>query len=368
MGYVDNVRVAGNGESSFLVGAAFNTIEESLYSCWVAGGRPTSVNKIGSPTHPSGTDWTPPGYEDDTGYVAGSAHVATIGGGYDNICNQIAGTIAGGGHNFIKYNAGGHSVIGGGSYNVVGSNRGFIGGGRANACTGTGEYHAIWTGQDNVVQNCNYGIILNGNDNEVSGDRATAWGDTNAVSGDDSLSFGRDNVVTHVSCAMFGEDALSMADRSFGFARNAFREQGDNQVFSTLQSNVTSSASVTNLGNAFTFPAGKIVALTGRVSVVAMLDGSADGNNDSVYTSSHWAGDVGIRWDGTNGIFHNLAGSTALTTSPNQLLPVIQDPLSVGQGPRFRINGGSLRMDVGGLADKRIIWVARYDFVQALVS
>ena len=67
------------------------------------GGQGSFPNLIGSTGKPVGSAYTPAGWSDDTGYVSGAADVALIGGGYDHIVNQLAGTIVGGGHNFIKY-------------------------------------------------------------------------------------------------------------------------------------------------------------------------------------------------------------------------------------------------------------------------
>jgi hypothetical protein len=354
--------------SSFFVGS-FNSIETGLPACFAAGGTASLPNRIGVASRPASTSFSAAWFVNDTAYVAGAAQVATIGGGYDHVNNQIAGTICGGGHNFIRYNASGHSVIVGGSFNTIQSGRGLIVAGSQNASLGNGNYQSVINGVNNVVEGgAVYATILNGDTNNLTGQRSTVFGDNNVVNGADCLVFGRRHSVTHAHNIVSGEDGRSLALWSTVNSRTQHREKGDNQTVSTVQSIVTTTNSVTNLANAMVLPAGKVVAVTGRVSVVAMRDGTAAGNNDGIYTSSHWEGPVGIRWDGTNGIIHDLAGSSALESSPNRNVPVIQDPLAVSQPPRFRINTGSLRLDVTGLAGVRITWVARLDLVVTIVS
>lgn len=97
-----------------------NAIESGCSTCVIGGGGTDSFpNLIGSTGKPVGTDFTPTGWANDIAYVSGTADVALIAGGYDHINNQLAGTIVGGGHNFIKYHSGGHSTIVGGSYNII---------------------------------------------------------------------------------------------------------------------------------------------------------------------------------------------------------------------------------------------------------
>jgi len=146
------------------------------YALIGGGGSSTYPNLIGDTGKPIGTDFTPPGWEDDTGYVSGAADVGLICGGYDNIVNQIAGIVVGGGHNFIKYNSGGHSVIVGGSYNIIVGARSFIGGGRANAISGQVWLSSIVGGEENEIASGNYGVIPGGHLCRVAGDYAFAFG------------------------------------------------------------------------------------------------------------------------------------------------------------------------------------------------
>ena len=157
--------------------SAFNTIDPLTDTNIIAGGGRSGnfPNKIGSPTKPNGLDVTPFGWVDDTGYVAGSASVATITGGYDGIQNQLAGVICGGGHNFMPYNVFAHSFIGGGSYNVNAGGRGAIVGGRGNAIGNDVQFAFIGGGDGNIIRDqASFSSILNGF-------YCTVWGSARSI-------------------------------------------------------------------------------------------------------------------------------------------------------------------------------------------
>ena len=211
---LSGIVLTGRSDNNFIVNSTYNTIDSEVTRCVIGGGGGLGFpNKIGSPTKPAGTDFTPTGWADDTNYPAGAAGVATINGGYDNIVNQIAGTICGGGHNFIKYNLVGHSFIGGGGYNVIGGgacaivmggynsiptgDRSFIGGGLNN--TLSGSYSNILGGDSNSLTSA-YSSILGGRTNQITGGSyvSLVGGKTNTVSGDYSAILGG------VSCSIAG--------------------------------------------------------------------------------------------------------------------------------------------------------------------
>ena len=185
----------GSAASSdnFIVNAVDNRIESgTIVNTISGGGRSTFPNLIGFPIKPLGTDYTPTGWANDTGYVSGEASVSTISGGYDHVNNQIAGVIAGGGHNFIKYNSVGHSVISGGSYNLISGGRSVIAGGQRNTITGTNSIGSAVSGgiNNNIIGS--YSTIAGGLDNTITGDYSfIPGGRLNVVSGDWALAFGR---------------------------------------------------------------------------------------------------------------------------------------------------------------------------------
>jgi hypothetical protein len=163
---------------NFTNNSADNSIATGCTQATIGGGGLAAGwgNFIGSTGKPSGTDFTPTGWADDADYVEGFADFSTISGGYDNICNQVAGVIAGGGHNFIKYDAGGHSAILAGSYNLIEADRAMIFGGAANSINGNGSYSVILGGYGNDLSagNC----LAYGRRAKVSGAGSTVLADS----------------------------------------------------------------------------------------------------------------------------------------------------------------------------------------------
>jgi len=146
----------------------------------------------------------------DDSYVPGSARIATISGGYDNLNNQLAGTIAGGAHHALL-GAGDHGTIGGGSWNSIvdggystiaggggGSDpqsvdgtRSTIGGGGGNHIVG--DHSVVSGGYRNVVNGIAAGIGA-GRNNFVDASFSYAVGENNHVEAQavGSFTFGRD--------------------------------------------------------------------------------------------------------------------------------------------------------------------------------
>lgn len=405
--------ISNKGTDVFVVNAADNSIDGSVGVCFIAGGRAEDPNIIGSTGKPVRNDLTPTGWSNDTAYVSGSASVATIGGGYDHVNNQSAGTICGGGHNFIKYNADGHSTIVGGSYNIIAGARSFIGGGRGNAIDSSTAFGVVVGGDDNELlngddgfigggrlneissSNCvvaggrnnrvsgQYGVIVGGDDNQVSGlyggiasglsnvvsgNYSFVHGRSNTVSASDSAAFGHTNTVSHASSLAFGKDAQSRAEGTLTFSPGKVVELGDAQSSSWCTRVRTTNATVTNVSPTMAMPAGKIVAGTFKVMLIAMRDGSADANNDANYAQSSYQLEGGFHWDGTNGLFYDASGTTALGTSPTRNLTAIRDNITIATPPQLRLSAGSLRVAVTGIASTTINWVIRFDLVTTLVS
>jgi len=169
--------ISNNGDAdSFIVNSTDNVAEAGLARVVIAGGGLAGgPNRIGTTGAPTGSDFTPPAWAADSGYVAESANTSVISGGYDNVQNQLAGVIAGGGHNFMKYDAVAHSVIGGGSYNLIAAGRSVICGGRRNAVTGSIDFGSILGGDDNWVYG-NYASILGGRSCEAASNYCLAFG------------------------------------------------------------------------------------------------------------------------------------------------------------------------------------------------
>lgn len=220
-----------DGENNRVNSPTINSINpaalaEGTAGAYVAGGgTPNNGNHLGRVAKPNqayggnATEWT-----DDTAYgaltgtlLANASNVAAIGGGYDNICNQIAGTIAGGGHNYIKYNINGHSVQAGGSYNLTTGGRCFGGGGRNNWMAG--DFSAVVCGDNNWAIG-NNSVAFNGSGLRLSGAASGGLG-TNITTGtlaNSSFAMGADVYLNGAQSCAFGRDAYSQSSYSFTLA------------------------------------------------------------------------------------------------------------------------------------------------------
>lgn len=158
---------------NFAVYPEVNTIDPNTQgSCiWGVGWTvfPNKIGAVAKPLGPDGTnaaEWSP-----DTGYASATindASVAAILGGYDHICNQIAGVICGGGHNFMAYHPEGHSLIGGGSYNWVTAGRSAMLYGTNCRISGNGIFNGIFNGHTNKILDGSHNNILGGELNTIN--------------------------------------------------------------------------------------------------------------------------------------------------------------------------------------------------------
>ncbi len=163
-----------------------NTLDTAARSCVIAGG-----GDLGSSTRS-----TEPGAygRNEIGahasYVAGTAHYATISGGYDNRNDQLAGTICGGGHILLSYQ-GSHCTVCGGSHHAVLGDSDYctIGGGTQNVigATSGGDANTIGGGYSND--------ITRGPDNTIGGGRDNAISSSNAAGGN-TIAGGSGNTIS----------------------------------------------------------------------------------------------------------------------------------------------------------------------------
>lgn len=170
---ISTVDSTGGLARNIVVSVGQNSIDPETQGSGIFGiGWTTLPNKIGAVAKPLGTDYTNPGeWTLDSGYAAATlnnASVATISGGYDHVNNQIAGTICGGGHNFIQYHSEGHSLIGGGSYNWINGGRAAILYGTNNRVSGEGSFNAVHNGYTNKILGGEHNNILGGDLNIIN--------------------------------------------------------------------------------------------------------------------------------------------------------------------------------------------------------
>jgi hypothetical protein len=386
---------------------SINYIDPAADSCVIAGGGQTGTS----------TRVIEPGttFRNEIGanasYVAGTADLATISGGYDHRNDQLAGTISGGGHNLLSY-TGDHGTIGGGSFNsVVGaSNYCTISGGTLNTIGDSGAaLHAVISGgRENLIKSGNNNtisggisltiqggsaasvisgginnginssgnnnVVGGGNGNTITGSAANATiggGLTNTTAALSSTVFGgRENTINsgavyaaavgdRVSVAAAGAFSLSFGQRTSatvqgslnGTGRDFGSVVGSCQFTTFVVGRQTTDATLTQLTSegSTTFPVPPDnSAWAGRITVIGRERGTTN--------VAMWSWDFG---------FAKATGNLVIKygeTAPAALV----DDITVGAVPAITSGTSSFRIAVTGKAATSIDWVARVDLAQTL--
>lgn len=335
-------------------------VEDGLSEIVVTGGRPTTFpNVIGSASAEiQGEDFSPGStWGADSGYVAGSADVASIHGGYDSINNQSGSTIIHSDHSHLQYNSAGHSAIVGGAYVLISAGRAYAGGCQNTALEGSATVFPVAIGCSGTIVDANYGVALGGDNVEVHAEHSLATGKNLEIQ------------TGHGYSRIAGRDADSFAYGSDTFGGLQINERNDCRSGIVVLREKTTDATLQTMGENITLPAGKVFSALIKVSLLAMADGSADANNDSNYEIAGWTGEFLFSWDGTNGYFADTGGTTGPSTNPLKSLTLVRDDITVGTTPTVVCNGGLLRVKVTGAASHTINWVAKMDIqASTLVS
>lgn len=211
--------VTTRGQVNILANPEFNSIDPNAHTATIAGGGfAGSPNQIGV------------GFAGESGtYGAGNlASWSVIGGSYDNISNQTAGTIAGGAHHRLHCgytnSSANHGTIGGGSTNTIkdGAYCTISGGGGAvsgNLIDGDTTHHpdgsTICGGRSNTITNTPDSVICGGTGNSINTSVATpnsiGGGSNNSITGSggsNAIAGGRGNSISGGSYnAILGGDA-----------------------------------------------------------------------------------------------------------------------------------------------------------------
>ncbi len=212
-----------NGTPNIVALPARNSIDPQAFSSAITGGGEN--NHIGIP----GDD-----------YAAGMARRAVIAGGYDNLNNQLAGTISGGAHHLLA-GGGDHGTVGGGSYNaILSGSYSTIAGGSRNTISGTNS--VIGGGIYNVVEN-HYAMVAGGFRNNVYGYSGVVFGgrynqvDASAMYA--SVLSGRDSRVSGRYGAVFGSGVVGSVPGALSFAARNNGSPGDAQAVQFHLSTIT---------------------------------------------------------------------------------------------------------------------------------
>jgi len=386
---------------------SINYIDPAADSCVIAGGGQTGTStRIIEP----GTT-----FRNEIGanasYVAGTADLATISGGYDHRNDQLAGTISGGGHNLLSY-TGDHGTIGGGSFNsVVGaSNYCTISGGTLNTIGDSGAaLHAVISGgRENLIKSgnnntisggisltiqggsaasvisggLNNGINSSGNSNVIGGGNGNtitgtaanatiAGGLTNTTAALSSTVFGgRENTINSgaVYAAAVGDKVNVSSDAPYSFS---FGELTSAVVYGSFNGQAQDFGSVAGSCQFTTFMVGRQTT----DATLTQLTSAGSSTFPIPPNNSAWAGRITVigRQRGTTNVamwswdfgFAKATGNIVIKyggTAPAALV----DDITVGAVPAITSGTSSFRIAVTGAAATSIDWVARVDLAQTL--
>lgn len=300
---------------NFAVYPTANSIDPAVQGSSIWGvGWTIFPNVIGTSTaKPVGTDTTNASeWALDSGYAAATlndASVATIGGGYDHICNQIAGVIGGGGHNYIQYHVEGHSAIMSGSYNWIQAGRAQINGGTNNRINGD-EYNVIDGGFTNKILAGGHNKIAGGELNTInnpSNKFCYVYGQNNSVTGTSRyctvLSLAG-TLTSAVRSAVIGGQthAMSGTTGSATIAGNAITQTTTTNCFvgGGENSTVTGSSYSGSIG-------GQGNIQTGRSSFMACAEDSNDNGARGLFAGRKAQG-LGAYYQATVGCNHPTTG------------------------------------------------------------
>lgn len=319
------------------------------------GGQVRPAGTVGSNSDPNAPANTLRGvpWENDTTYVAGTADVSIIVGGYDHVCNQIAGTIVGGGHNFIPYNAGGHSTIVGGSNHKLSGSYGLIAGG-VNNTIGVSSQAAIVGGENNFTASICSGIVGGSNieigtDNAYSGVLGGRYSVVGTGGGYNAIISGQSNTIQdiHKYVVLLGRDAKSEVTGSLTQGRTKLVNLGDCQSSIITYGVRTTSASAANLSSSegYQWALGSTAC---AVAVSCLLVGvdEATGNAASyTYTGL-------VKWDGSSVASVSDAGGSGTTRQFTQVV----DGIGVSALPVLSVSAGQIRPQASGKSATNIKW------------
>ena len=283
---------------------------------------------------------------DDSSYVNGAAGVTTLIGGYDHVCNQIAGTVIGGGHNYLQYSALGHSTIVGGSNNRVSGGRAAIIGGSNNTVTANQSF--CFGGYGNTV-NGPYSVIIGGIDHVVhttaTGYSAICGGRQHSITANYAACIGGySNTITHDQAVLIGQDGLSDAVGALTISRTKLSVAGDVQTTIHEYGWRTTNATIANMTQNFVIPAAQKVAVAIHAQMVAI--------DEATGACAIFVWDGGMIWDGSATATFYDAGGSGVSRNFTQIV----DNIGVAALPLWSGTSAVVRPKVTGKASTNIKW------------
>jgi hypothetical protein len=391
-----------NGES-YRLGIKFGDIDATVLGAYLFDGRSSFPNKLGVNNTKPVDDPSVVARVNDTAYTAGTAEVAAVLAGYDNVNNALAGMIAS--QHSMLYTGADHASIWGGSLHTIYDDADYsvILGGTNCAIEGRGRYAAIVasdgckletgasdaesgfrglisnstnctvSGRNSVILgssassiNSTYGCIfagetislVNGTHMGAGGNAITmgattissysfAWGLTHTIDAGYSSVFGRLHTVAsgHEYATCFGERCITpFIGASLRSARHRGNVAGRNQSLDFTCSQETTDTTTTRLSvnGAATYPvqpADSIVSGFALVNAVDTATGACSAFRIDFVSERLGTGTPTLRQNATTASYDGLA----LPTDPTMNVT----------------SGGIYRVQVVGLAATNIAWDAR---------
>ena len=332
-------------------------VDPSIVGAFGLGGTFGQPHRIGSATATCVT-----GNGSTTNFAADSAYpggivIASVIGGYDTIVNQTGGGTILANHCMVKHNVDGHSVIVGGSTCVIAGRRSGMFTSRSSEIGPTAGWSTILSSDNCEIQG-SFHCLIAGLDCNISPD---SWY---------GFIVGRDILVPSNQYGVWAQgeryDTPAPYSHTIGvrlIERNDCRSWRTIDVRDT--NNQTSLSNMTYLVNAAPLPVGKVTAGLCRVRVLALRDGSADGNNDDNFACGSWEGTIGFRWNGTS---YTLWNSTTSVTDTTLAIPLVRDDIGVAATPMFSCSTGRPRVQISGRASTHIKWVVDLEILSTLES
>ena len=340
-----------DGAEASLYNVLIETTSSDPYSSHIGTATAKPLGVSGTNSDPaagvdaiSGTPWSV-----DAGYVADSAGVSTVIGGYDHINNQLAGTIIGGGHNYLQYNVNGHGSILGGANNRIDGGRSTIIGGSSCTINGGANIGVIVGGEYNTCQGSR-SVILGGLSNQVISTAtysAVVGGRSNTINAGVDYGViisGQGNLVTHDYAVVMGNNGISDAVGALTISRTKLSKDGDCQTTIHEFGIRTTNATIANMTQYFTLVSADKAALAIRAQIVAIDEATGD---LAVYV---WDG--GMTWDGTStATFYDAGGSGA-----SRNFTQIVDSIGCAAVPVWSGTTAAVRPKVTGKLSTNIKW------------
>jgi len=360
-----NLTMLGDGAKRVVLNptdAADGAVDTTVLITAASSGQASEIGSTGKPAGAVSTNSDPAAgvnalkglpWAADTGYPPGEADVATILGGYDHVCNQLAGTIIGGGHNYIPYNAVGHATIIGGSNNRNYGGRGAICGGLNNTIGGIGSgtvggtdttlsagYCASVGGYNNAVADvtAEFSGFLAGRDHSISALHAFCAGGKGNV-----IAFGHD------FAGIIGQDGISECAHAFVQSKAKFVKAGDCQSVRLVFGKRSTDATLSNMAVYGSSAMWALAAEKVAIALTARLVGMDEATgNTAIYTF-----DGGVKWDGVSSATVFSAGGSGATRD----FVAIVDQIGVAALPHISASSGTVRPKITGKAATTIKWV-----------